>query len=293
MESRSRRRSGHDSFDGEEQIHQIWFDWNEVLSRSRLRSRFLTRFEEIWRLLNRPQITWKCIFIPIAFNMSWTFDTTIYHGIFNCIIKKHCLYLIIRINCAAAAYAGFENSDCWQTEIVRLVSSFYLLLHNCPLPCRWAALLPVVSMLDDGRWRYCCYSAGELWRPVDGFHFRYRNRPDRCLSGWCPTIRTCVKCSRVFFLISVAVVHCNLNSLADFFVEVESSGTLFIVAVVSACAPAISRIPIPGLIVGFAFATVVDIWTLATARIRHVLLIDRAMLINLKMTIRIMYYWKC
>ena len=77
-------------------------------------------------------------------------------------------------------------------------------------------------------------------------------------------------------------MHCNLNSLADFFVEIESSGTLFIVAVVSASAHAISRIPISGLIVGFAFATVVDIWTFATARIRHVLLIDRAMLINLK-----------
>ena len=147
-------------------------------------------------------------------------------------------------------------------------------------------------MLDDGRWRYCCYSVGELWRPVDGCHFHYRIRPDRCLCGWCPTIRTCSKCSRVFFLIFVAVVHCNLNSLADFFVEIESSGTLFIVAVVSASAHAISRIPISGLIVGFAFATVVDIWTFATARIRHVLLIDRAMLIYLKMTIRVMYTFK-
>ena len=67
-----------------------------------------------------------------------------------------------------------------------------------------------------------------------------------------------VKCSRVFKMF-VVVVHCNLNSLADFFVEIESSGTLFIVAVVSASAHAISRIPISGLIVGFAFATVVDI----------------------------------
>lgn len=37
--------------------------------------------------------------------------------------------------------------------------------------------------------------------------------------------------------------------LADFFVEVEPGGTLFIVAVVSASAHAVSRIPIP-LVIG-------------------------------------------